>query len=529
MHEAEIIELVLGLLVVVVLAVTVSRRLGIPYPILLVGLGILIGLFPGMPQVDLAPDLVFLLFLPPILFGAGFLTSVRDFRANLRPILLLAVGLVLVTTLAVGVVMHSLLPSMGWAPAFALGAIVSPPDAVAATSIAQRLGLPRRAVTVLEGESLVNDATALVALRFAVAAALTGVFSLRDAVVALSLVAAGGVLLGLAVGLAASWLLRRLNDPPVEVTVSMLLPFAAFLPAEELGVSGVLAVVSAGLLIGYRSPRIMSSETRMLGSGAWQMLLFLLNGLVFILIGLQLPSIMARLSDYPAAELVLYAAAVSTTVVAVRILWIFPATYLPRRWSGSLRARDPSPPWRSVLVIGWAGMRGVVSLAAALSLPLTLPDGQAFPERSLIIFLTFVVILVTLVGQGLTLPLLIRGLGVADDGGGDHEEAHAREAAVAAARGRIEALAEEWPQHEELIAQLRVQYGHRAEHLGDHHAAGPTGEPEQELLDHRIIRRAVIDAEREAVIALRDRGAISDEAMRRVERDLDLEELRLEA
>jgi len=268
MHEAEIIELVLGLLVVVVLAVTVSRRLGIPYPILLVGLGILIGLFPGMPQVDLAPDLVFLLFLPPILFGAGFLTSVRDFRANLRPILLLAVGLVLVTTLAVGVVMHSLLPSMGWAPAFALGAIVSPPDAVAATSIAQRLGLPRRAVTVLEGESLVNDATALVALRFAVAAALTGVFSLSDAVVALSLVAAGGVLLGLAVGLAASWLLRRLNDPPVEVTVSMLLPFAAFLPAEELGVSGVLAVVSAGLLIGYRSPRIMSSETRMLGSGA---------------------------------------------------------------------------------------------------------------------------------------------------------------------------------------------------------------------------------------------------------------------
>ncbi len=213
MHEAEIIELVLGLLVVVALAVTVSRRIGVPYPILLVGLGIVIGVVPGMPHVDLPPDLVFLLFLPPILFAAGFFTSIRDFRANLRPILLLAVGLVVVTTLAVGLVIHGLVPSMGWAPAFALGAIVSPPDAVAATSIAQRLGLPRRAVTVLEGESLVNNATALVALRFAVAAALTGVFSLGDAVVTLSVVAAGGVILGLAVGLAAAWLLRRLTDP----------------------------------------------------------------------------------------------------------------------------------------------------------------------------------------------------------------------------------------------------------------------------------------------------------------------------
>ncbi len=529
MHEAEIIELVLGLLVVVALAVTVSRRVGIPYPILLVALGIVIGFVPGMPQVDLGPDLVFLLFLPPILFAAGFFTSIRDFRANLRPILLLAIGLVLVTTLAVGVVMHALVPSMGWAAAFALGAIVSPPDAVAATSIAQRLGLPRRAVTVLEGESLVNDATALVALRFAVAAALTGVFSVGDAVVTLGVVAVGGVLIGLAVGLAAAWLLGRLTDPPVEVLVSMLLPFAAFLPAEQLGFSGVLAVVTAGILIGYRAPHIMSSETRILGSGAWQMLLFLLNGLIFILIGLQLPSIMTRLSDYPTADLALYAVAVSVTVIAVRILWIFPATYLPRRLSAGLRARDPAPPWQAVLVIGWAGMRGVVSLAAALSLPLTLPSGEAFPERALIIFLTFVVILVTLVGQGLTLPLLIKRLGVADGGGGDHEEAHARDAAVRAAGSRIEELAIEWPQHEELIAQLRTQYGHRAEHLVDHHSEDPTDELERELLDHRIIRRAVIDAERDAVIALRDRGSISDEALRRVERDLDLEELRLEA
>ncbi|MDQ3492537.1 MAG: cation:proton antiporter, partial [Chloroflexota bacterium] len=337
----------LGLLVVVALAVTVSRRIGIPYPILLVGLGIGIGLIPGMPRVDLAPDLVFLLFLPPILFAAGYFTSIRDFRANLRPILLLAVGLVLVTTLAVGLVIHALVPSIGWAPAFALGAIVSPPDAVAATSIAQRLGLPRRAVTVLEGESLVNDATALVAFRFAVAATLSDVFSLGDAVVTLGLVAIGGVVIGVAVGWVAAWLLARLDDPPVEVTVSMLLPFAAFLPAEQLGFSGVLAVVGAGLLIGYRSPRIMSSESRMLGSGAWQMLLFLLNGLIFILIGLQLPSVMARLTDYPPTDLALYAAAVSVTVVLVRILWIFPATELPRRLSASLRARDPSPRGRS--------------------------------------------------------------------------------------------------------------------------------------------------------------------------------------
>ncbi len=267
----------------------------------------------------------------------------------------------------------------------------------------------------------------------------------------------------------------------------------------------------------------------MLGSGAWQILLFLLNGLIFILIGLQLPSIMARLSDYPAVDLALYAVAVSATVVAVRILWIFPATYLPRRLSSKLRTRDPSPPWQTVLVIGWAGMRGVVSLAAALSLPLTLPGGQPFSERPLIIFLTFVVILVTLVGQGLTLPLLIKRLGVADDGGGHHEEAHARQAALAAAQSRIEELTDEFPDHDDLIAQLRNQYQHRAEHLGDHHQGGPSGEAEKELLDHRLIRRAVIEAEREAVIGLRDRGSISDEAMRRVERDLDLEEMRLEA
>jgi CPA1 family monovalent cation:H+ antiporter len=527
MHEAEVIELVLALLVVVILTVTVSRRIGVPFPILLVIGGVLLGLIPGLPDVTLAPELVFLLFLPPLLFAAGYLTSVRDFRANVRAITALAFGLVVVTTIVVGVVVHELVPGIGWAPALALGAIVSPPDAVAATALAQRLGLPRRVVVVLEGESLVNDATALVAFRAAIAATAGAGFSLLDSSISFVFVGAGGIAFGLLVGVVSLWLIRRLSDPPVEVTVSMLAPFAAYLPAEQLGFSGVLAVVTAGIVAGHRAPRSFSSETRLLATGAWQMLLFILNGLVFILIGLQLPGILARLSDRP-AELIRLAAVVSVAVIAVRLVGVFVGGFfIPSLWRRKRGSEGPD--WRSTLIVGWAGMRGVVSLAAALSIPLTVGPFR-FPERDLIIFLAFAVILVTLVGQGLTLPILVRAIGMRDtDDPSAREETHAREAAVRAAVQRIEALEREWPEHRELVDQLRAQYDHRLRHLEDPRAEGPSDEVERELLEHRIIRRAVTDAEREAVIGLRDRGAISDVVLRRVERDLDLEELRLEA
>ncbi len=471
---------------------------------------------------------MFLLFLPPILFGAGYFTSIRDLKANLPAIGLLAVGLVLFTMIVVALVFHALLPSLGWAPAFALGAIVSPPDAVAATAVFQRLGVPRRMVTVLEGESLLNDATALVAYRFAVAAALTGTFSLVDAAGTFVIASVGGVLLGLAVGVAVAWLVRRIDDPVFSVVVTFLAPVVAYLPAEEyLHVSGVLATVVAGIWVGRHAPNALSSSVRISGVASWQILLFLVNGAVFILIGLTLPQALNRLAGRSPGELLLLAAVVSLAVIVARIVWVFPAMFLSRRLRRIREGDDdsPPPPLRNLFIVSWAGMRGVVSLAAALALP------SDFPERDLLIFLTFAVILATLVGQGLTLPTFIRHLNI-DDGAGlsGQEEAYARYIAADAATARIEGLAAEWPGHSELIDTLRAQYGHRSRHAElRQDLAEQDDDAEQELLEHRKIRLEILSAEREALLGLRERAAISDDVFRRVERDLDLEELRMEA
>jgi CPA1 family monovalent cation:H+ antiporter len=523
------IEVVFVLLAASTALAIVARRVGLPYPILLVLGGLLVGFIPGLPRIELEPELVFLLFLPPILFGAGYFTSVRDFKANLRPILLLSVGLVLATTAVVAVVAHALIPTLGWPAAFALGAIVAPPDAVAATTIFQRLGVPRRAVTILEGESLVNDATALVAYRFAVVAATTGVFSIVDAGLTFVVVAVGGVALGLAVGWAVSRALARVDDPVFSVVITFLAPAAIYLPAEWLGFSGVLATVTAGIWVGRHAPVHMSSAVRIAGVAAWQVLIFLINGAVFILIGLQLPAVLERLVGRSPGELIGLAVAISLTVILVRIAWVFPGTYIPRMLSAGIREREAHPPRRDVFLVSWAGMRGVVSLAAALALPTVTISGAPFPERDLVIFLAFAVIVATLVGQGLTLPLVIRGLRISGDGGDGHEESHARMVAAEAAVQRIAELATEWPGHLELIDALRAQYDHRARDIERHHDEGPENESEREQLEHRIIRSAVIDAEREALLRLRETGSIRDETFRRVERDLDLEELRLEA
>lgn len=513
------IELVLGLLVVAIALAYVGRRIGVAYPILLVLGGLALGFLPGLPAIELEPEVVFLLLLPPILFAAGFNTPIRDFKANARPIGLLAIGLVLFTTAAVGVVANALVPELGVPAALALGAIVAPPDAVAATSILRRLHVPARIVTILEGESLINDASALIAYRFAVLAALGQMFTPVDAGAAFLYAAIVGVAIGLLVGAVVTESWRRTSDPTLEIMVSLLAPVAAYLPAEAVGASGVLATVVAGLIAGRRAARVLSPSARLMGRGVWDIAIFLINSFVFILIGLQLPAILEHLAPRSPLELIALGLAVSLTAIVARIVWVFPATYLPRRLSSGIRARDPYPPAKSVFIVSWAGMRGAVSLAAALALPL------AFPERELVIFLTFCVILATLVGQGLSLSWFVRRLGVVAGTTAETEESTARLVAVDAAMTRLTALAEEFPGHLELVEQLRARYSHEIGHVPNA-VEGPRDESEEELLEHLEIRNAVLMAQREAVIQLRDTGLIGDEVLRRIERDLDLEALR---
>ncbi|HEU4572318.1 MAG TPA: Na+/H+ antiporter [Candidatus Limnocylindrales bacterium] len=396
---AALIEVVLLLLVLATVLAVVARRFAIPYPVVLVIGGLALGFIPGLPAVELEPDVVFILFLPPILFAAGYFTSLRALRLKATPIALLAVGLVLFTTVVVAVVAQALVPTMSWAAAFTLGAIVAPPDAVAATTIFQRLGVPRRIVVVLEGESLLNDATALVAYRVALGVAMgTTAFSLADAGTTFVVAAAGGVALGLLVGVVVAWLVARIDDEVFSVIVTFLAPVFAYVPADQLGLSGVLATVVAGIWVGLHAPHALSSRVRVSGFASWQILLFLVNGAVFILIGLTLPGALARLGDWSPGELLVLAVAVSLAAILARIVWVFPAMLLPylirRRRARPGAPVVPLPEGRHLAIIAWAGMRGVVSLAAALALPLD------FPDRDLVIFLTFAVILATLVGQG---------------------------------------------------------------------------------------------------------------------------------
>jgi monovalent cation/hydrogen antiporter len=538
------LEIILGLLVVVVALATLATRLKIPYPILLVLGGSALGFVPGLPPVELDPELVFLLFLPPLLYVSAIFTSWRDFRANVRAISLLAVGLVLMTTFVVAAVVHAV-AGLPWAAAFVLGAIVSPTDAIAATTVAQRLGVPRRIVTILEGESLVNDATGIVAYRVAVAAVITGAFSIWEAGLQFVVGAAGGIAVGFAVGWLIVWARRHLSeDPSVQNIISLLTPFVAYLAAEELphslwerlhdliGVpadlhfSGVLAVVTTGLYLGRKGPYIISSGTRLQGYATWELITFLLNGLIFILIGLQLRNVVARLDVYSADELIFYAVLVSLTVVLVRMLWVFPATYVPRWVSRRLRERDPAPPWRSVTIVAWTGMRGVISLAAALALPFQASGGQ-FPDRDLIIFLTFCVILATLVVQGLSLPALIRALGLEDDRIGEKEETHGRIQVAEAALERLEELgAQDWVR-EDTQERVRGLYSYRRNRFASRFDGDPDG-VEERSADYQRLMVELLVAQRQRLISMRDEGSIGDEVMHRIEHDLDLEESRLE-
>lgn len=523
MHHAEPVVL---LLVLVAGLVIIANKLEVPYPVLLVLGGLALSFVPFLPVVRLDPNLVLFFFLPPLLYPAALFTSWRDFRRNLRPILFLAIGLVLLTMAVVAWVAHSLIVGLPWAAAFALGAIVSPPDAVAAEAILKRLRVPARIQAVLGGESLVNDATALVAYQFAVAAMVTGQFSLGAASVHFVFLGVGGVALGLLVGRVMRWVQGRLDDPPVQITISLLTPFAAYLLAERLHVSGVLSTVAAGVYLGWHATAL-SARTRLQAQAFWEMIAFLLNGFIFIMIGLQLPGILRALSQEPLSRLTTYGLVISATVVLVRIAWVFPATYLPRWLSPKMRARDPTPPWQESVLIAWAGMRGVVSLAAALALPLLLANRQPFPGRSYILFLTFCVILTTLVFQGLTLPILIRKLGIEDDGAIDSEERSARLQANEAAVDFIEQKALEEQMPEDVMVRVRAEYCDRIEQLNA--CCQETGNPGGVITTpvYQRLQHGALQVERRTIIALRNSQAINDDALRRIQRDLDLAEARL--
>jgi CPA1 family monovalent cation:H+ antiporter len=525
--DAEI--LLAGLFVLVAGLNVVAQRLSIPYPIVLVLGGLVVGALPGIPDVALNPDLVLVIFLPPLLYSAGVFADLRALRNNLRPILLASIGLVLLTTVVVAVIAHHVI-GMSWALAFALGAIVSPTDPTAATTIMRNLGLPRNVVNVVEGESLVNDASALVLYRVAVSAAVGGSFSAPEAALELVGAAAGGIAIGIAVGYVIAAIRRRVDDTTTQLTISLLSGYAAFIPAVAVGASGVLAVVTAGLWIGWQAPILLAPQTRLEGNAMWRILIFLLNATLFMLIGLQLPVILDGVSSQSAGELIGYAALICATVIGTRFVWTFTAPYVVRALDRRPQQRLRRVGWRLRVVSAWSGMRGAVSLAAALALPLRTDAGAPLPDRDLILFMTYALVVVTIVVQGLTLPLLIRWLGVQEDSSAeDREEIRARlVAAEAALRCLDEVEAEGWAR-EDTLERMRGLYRFRQRRFKVR--AGKMededGIEDRSLAYQRLIH-VVSAAQRQAVVHLRNTGDISSDVMHRIERELDLEETRLE-
>jgi len=527
-REFEIVFLVL-LLAVVVFAL-LARRLQTPYPIVLVLAGLAISFVPGIPHIALSPSVVFLVVLPPLLYSAAWLTSWRDFKFHLVSILLLAIGLVSFTAFGVAETAQWVFPGIDWKLGFVLGAVVSTTDAIAATSIANRLGLPQRVVDILEGESLVNDATGLVALEFAVSMVVDGSSPSPDAgVMRLLYLAIGGVAIGLVVGLVIEWMERHIEDAPIEIVMSILTPYAAYLAAESLQASGVLAVVAAGLYLSRRSSTFFSANVRLQAWAVWDSLTFTINGLVFVLIGLQLPYVLEGIREYNFGTLLLYGFLFSGMVILLRLIWIYPGAYLAYVIRARvLRQKYERPTGKQMFVVGWTGMRGVVALAAALALPITLKDGSPFPGRNLIIFLTFSVIFVTLVLQGLTLPALIRGLGLAGRKGTNCEESEARRIIAGSALAHLEQVRADDREGPAAVYDDLVQtYTRRLAALSGKEADGAE-RTNEELIRHRSLLGELLRVERRTAVSLRNAGRINDEVLRKLEHELDLSETRLE-
>ncbi|HEY1261885.1 MAG TPA: Na+/H+ antiporter [Terriglobales bacterium] len=526
----EIVFLLLLLFVVVFGAL--ARKLSVPYPIVLVIGGLLLSFVPGIPNVTLSPDLVFFVILPPLLYSAAWLTSWREFSYNLVSIFLLAFGLVIFTVVGVTQVGQWFLPGFDWRVGLALGAIVAPTDAIAAASIAKRLGLPRRMVDILEGESLLNDASALLVLEFAIGLLVAGhVPTFSAGVLRLCYLIAAGIAVGLLVGEIVHLLEHRVDDAPIEIAMSILTPYVVYLAADFIRASGVLAVVACGLYLSRKSSHFFSPTVRLQAWAVWDSLTFILNGLVFVLIGLQLPYVTGAIRDHHLRTLILYGLALSGLLILLRLAWMFPGAYVAnvirRRL---LHQNEPLPPARHIFIVGWTGMRGVVSLAAAIALPQTLSGGVPFAQRNMIIFLAFSIILVTLVLQGLTLPPLIRALGVAGSSGPQPEEREARRAIVHAAINFLEKLrSEAGSEDTEVYEELAQHYRRRIATLADEGDAGQDG-IDSTFYKHFIdLSLELLRVERQTAVRLRNQGRISDELLRTIEHELDLGEARFVA
>ena len=522
--ELEKITVIILLLAVVTALAEVTDRVKIPYPVLLVLAGIGISLIPQLPVVELNPDVVFLIFLPPALYAAAWTTSWTDFKAARRPISLLAFGCVLFTTTAVALVAHYLIPGFGWPESFVLGAIISPPDAVAATAATKGLGVPKRLITILEGESLVNDATGLIAMRYAIAATATGTFIFWLASISFFYVAGVGIIIGLLVGQLLFWIHKITpNNPTTDTTLTFITPYIAYLFAEQIHVSGVLAVVACGLFLSQRSSKIFSHQSRLQANSTWDTVNFILNGIIFILIGLQLKTVLAHIQEHSFSTLLWYGFLVSAATIVARIVWVFPAAYLPRLSAG-VRRRETEFSGRNVSIVAWSGMRGVVSLAAAMALPLMIQGTTPFPNRDLIIFLTFAVIFSTLVFQGMTLPILVRKLGVKGDVGTKKEEDAIRHQIASSVIEHIEenySLALD----DVVLAQIKAKYEIRIQRLRKDDSNRLT---EKQIGEFHRIQHELIKQERVVLDLMYQAQKIGDDALRKIERELDLEEARLE-
>ena len=512
------ILLAVAVAALIVALTALARKLPIPVPILQVGAGALIAMMPGVSVPELEPDLVFFVFLPPILWSAAFYTSLREFRANIRPISFLAVGLVVATTAAVAILARALIPGIPWPVAVALGAIVSPPDAVAATAIVSRLPVPRRVIVILEGESLVNDASALVLYRTAIAAAVTGAFSWGESVVRFFIDAGVGVAIGLLVG----WLIIRAakvtRDALAEVLLTLAGPYVAWVAAETLHVSAVLACVTGGLYVSQNLSIVVSPLSRLKTHTIWELFVFLLNAIIFLILGAQFGHVMENVAPGTLGSVVRAGAIVGLACIAVRLLWVPIGTWLPRRLSADIRRRDPMPRPKPIFLVAWTSMRGIVSLAAALALPRTLGDGSPFPFRSEIILIAMVVILLTLVVQGLTLAPIIQWMKFPPEQHQVEEERFARRESLRRGAEALEDLSHEpWADRQDvewLRTELRERVRAHEHHRGDSPA-------------RRRLRAGVIAAERRMLVRLRNEGAISDETLRELEQELDLESIRL--
>jgi CPA1 family monovalent cation:H+ antiporter len=523
---AATIETFLGLLAVLVVVAIVARRLRTAPSILLVVAGIALAVIPGLPRIELAPELVLLGILPPLIYSAGVAMSWREFRFNLRSITLLAFGCVVFTTCAVAAAVHWLI-GLPLAVGFVLGAIVAPPDAVAPLAIVRRLGLPRRLVVVLEGEGIANDATALILYRFAVAAVSTGLFSFAQAAGVFALIVVGEIAYGIGVGWASLRLRRWARDPRVEIALSLLTPYAAFLLPQQLGGSGVLATVAAGLYVSWNGPLLIPAATRLQGIFFWDFLIYLLEGLIFLITGMQTRTLLDRMNGNLLYDLLIAALVTIVVVLVTRFVWMFPAVYLPRRLSRSLRRRDPAPPWQWTFFLGFVGVRGVVSLAAALAVPLTTVTGSPLPARDLILFVTFAVIVITLIGQGVSLPLVVRWLGLGRDAAKEHErerkaELAARAEALNIAHARLKQLVDSGQISADVHSVLRARQEYRSGRLPRTGADGLPADDSEAIACE--LRSDLIAAERAYIYRLLQEGQITDEARRRIERELDLEE-----